>query len=84
MSRPGLFVVGNNELVDAGRNDVSLHAHRVSEQHEGLLAPGGRGRVRHRLRCAVIVVDLDQAPADSQSPSCRPGSSGCKDKANDP
>ena len=57
---PSLLVIGNDQFVDAGRDDVSLYARREGEQHEGLLASCRRRRVRHRLRRAVFVVDLDE------------------------
>src|SRR5271165_3050195 len=57
---PSLLIVGNDELVDAGRDNVPLHAGRVREQHEGLLAPGGWRRIRHGLGRSVVVVDLNK------------------------
>lgn len=35
-TRPGLLVVRNDELIDAGRDDVALDAVRIREQHERL------------------------------------------------
>ena len=57
---PGLLVVRDHELVDAGRDDIALDAGRVGEEHEGLLPLRRRGRIGHGLRRAIVVVDLDE------------------------
>ena len=57
---PGLFVVGDDEFVDARGDHVALYASRIGEQHEGLFALGRRRGVHDRLSRAVVVVDLDE------------------------
>jgi hypothetical protein len=49
-ARPGLLVVRDDELVHPGRDHVSLHAVRIGEQHESLLARRGRRRIQRGLR----------------------------------
>ena len=66
MLRPSLFVVRNDQFVDAGRNDVALHARRKGKQHESLLSLRGRRRIGHRLRRAVVVVDFDEIARDER------------------
>ena len=57
---PSLFVIWNDELVNAFRNDVALQRPRVGKEHERFF-PTDRGcGLYHRLRRAVVVVHFDK------------------------
>ena len=47
--RPGLLVIGQDELIGACVDDVALYASRIGKQHEGMSLLGRRCRVHHRL-----------------------------------